>query len=257
MAAGTAAQPRPWRDAAFCVTRSIVSSPARSRCTSGSRDPCAFRATVLPFVEQRAGGAHLHALAAAGAGVGRSPGLAEIGDDQRVPAPRRRRPRCARPPLRRRRARSACTGCSGCGRWPKRSWLVSTGKRRELVAETHVIDAQRRGQVLQFAGAVRHADRADVIALGQQQLDDQLALATAAVGVSVRTTMPSSTGVRQEACSFFWPSTSTMQSRHAPTSLMPADVAEPRDVNAVFPGHGENGVSARARSPSCRRSRGF
>ena len=39
--------------------------------------------------------------------------------------------------------------------------------------------------------------------------------------MSVRTTIPSCAGVRHEACRRFWPSTSTMQSRHAPTSLSP------------------------------------
>ena len=40
----------------------------------------------LALQKQRSGGAHLDAFAAAGAGVGFAPGLAEVGDDGRVAA---------------------------------------------------------------------------------------------------------------------------------------------------------------------------
>ena len=58
----------------------------------------------------------------------------------------------------------------------------------------------RDGQVLQLAVAVGHADRADVIALGEEQLDDHPAVFAEAFGVSVWTSMPSCTVVTQAGC---------------------------------------------------------
>ena len=67
------------------------------------------------FLRQRAGGAHVHALAATGAAF-RSPqgSFRSVMTRRRCRGPSR--PRCARLRFRRRPARSACTGCSGCGR---------------------------------------------------------------------------------------------------------------------------------------------
>ena len=95
------------------------------------------------------------------------------------------------------------------------------GKRRKLVAQADVIDAQALGEVLQFAGAVQRRTPRRRDCARPSTARRSACAGARSLGVSVRTFMPSSTGVRQEACSFRWPSTSTMQRRHAPTSLMP------------------------------------
>ena len=54
------------------------------------------------------------------------------------------RPRCGRPRSRRRPARSACTGCSGCGR-ARSGWCeASICERGCLVGEAHVVHARPR-----------------------------------------------------------------------------------------------------------------
>ena len=63
---------------------------------------------------------------------------------------------------------------------------VMRGVDRDLrvqVRHADVIDAEPHGQVLQLAVPVDHADRADVVALAEQELQDQLAIAVEPLGV--------------------------------------------------------------------------
>ena len=58
-----------------------------------------------------------------------------------------------------------------------RSCVASTKSFGEEVLVSDVVDAQPRRHRLQLAVAVHHADGADVVALGEQQLDDHLPVA--------------------------------------------------------------------------------
>ena len=71
------------------------------------------------------------------------------------------------------------------------------GQLRVQVVEADVIDALRRRQRLQLAVAVRHAHRADVVALREEQLEDHPRGTRPASELAVRTTMPSATRVTQ------------------------------------------------------------
>ena len=53
---------------------------------------------------------------------------------------------------------------------------VDVAAAGDWIVEAHVIHADARRQVLQLAVAVGDADRADVVALGEQQLDDHPAV---------------------------------------------------------------------------------
>ena len=73
------------------------------------------------------------------------------------------------------------------------------------------------GGVLQFAVAAADlAERTEVIAFAEQHGQHELARLRAASGVSVRTTMPLLTGSVQEACIVRKPSTSTTHRRQPP-----------------------------------------
>ena len=61
----------------------------------------------------------------------------------------------------------------------------------------------RCAEHLQFAMAVRDADRADVVALGEQQFENHLAVSLSALGESVVTSIPSSTRVTHAGSSLF------------------------------------------------------
>ena len=69
--------------------------------------------------------------------------------------------------------------------------------------------------------AVGDADGADVVALGEEELEDHQAVLVQALAV-VLTSMPSATLVVQAGRSLSMPATSTMQSRQAPMSQRPS-----------------------------------
>ena len=108
------------------------------------------------------------------------------------------------------------------------------GQRRKLVAEAYVIDAELRGQILQLAVAVHHADRADVVALGEQQFDDQLALRVQLRRVGVH--HHAFFHLRQARSLQFLLALDLHQAEPAGADVgKSADVAEPRNVDAVVP----------------------
>ena len=66
---------------------------------------------------------------------------------------------------------------------PNRSWLTSTSHFGIEVIVADVVHADGDRQVLQLAVAVGHADRADVVALGEQQFDDHSAVFAEPLGI--------------------------------------------------------------------------
>ena len=99
---------------------------------------------------------------------------------------------------------------------PKRRWLASTSQVGSGI-EADVVHPER-GQLLQLAVAVGDADRADVVAFGEEQFHECPAVLLASRSVFVLTSMPSSTFVMQAGSSLPIPCTSTRQSRQAPMS---------------------------------------
>ena len=99
---------------------------------------------------------------------------------------------------------------------------MSTPTLGIAVGIADAVDAQLLRQGLQLAVAVRNADRADMIALDEQQLERDASVAPAASASSVVTDMPSCTGVVQAGSRRSTPDTSTMHSRQAPTAVRPS-----------------------------------
>ena len=65
----------------------------------------------------------------------------------------------------------------------KRGCEASISRAGHLVGEAHVVHTHRVAEVLQLAVAVHHADRADVVALREEQLHDRAPVALEALGV--------------------------------------------------------------------------
>ena len=66
-------------------------------------------------------------------------------------------------------------------------------------------------------------------------------------GVSVRTTIPSSTGVRHDACEFLLAFDFDQAEAARADIAEAADMAKARDVDAVVPRYGEDGLRRRGR----------
>ena len=113
------------------------------------------------------------------------------------------------------------------------------GKSRVVVRVANVRDAVLLGQSLQLAMARGNAHGADVVALGEQQLERDLPI-DSSCGELVATARPSCTGVVQAGSRRATPETSTMHSRQAPTALQALHVTEGRDVLVVGPGDFED-----------------
>ncbi len=136
----------------------------------------------LALVEERSGGADLHALAAAGAG-GFSPGLMQVGDDAGVDAAAHDVPDVRAFDLGADAHAAGAEDAAVVDRETKRSWEASTGSLGVAIGEADVSQTLALRQRLQFAMAVGDADRADVIALGEEHLQDVLAIVLQALGV--------------------------------------------------------------------------
>ena len=172
---------RRWRRAACSQPTLLVERPA-ARAGTGAGS-CCRAATARPFSNRAPVGqtwTHLPQLVQvvdSPHGVPRS--VTGRGSRGRGPS----RPRCGRPRSRRRRGRSACTGCSGCGRSRTARWLASMSTCGLSRGRSKWVEPELLGRVLQLAVVVGHADRADVVALDEQHLDDRAAVLQAALGV--------------------------------------------------------------------------
>ena len=131
--------------------------------------PLLFLAGV-GFVEQRAGGAHLHAFAAVGAGVHIAPGFTQAADDLAVLAAPAHIPHVgsfhliAHPhPAGAKDAAVVIQAVLGVG-----EVHAALG---EAVGQAAVVHAHLHRQVLQFAVAIGHAHGTHMVAFGEQQLD--------------------------------------------------------------------------------------
>ena len=210
--------------------------------------------TALPFSNSAPGGADLHALAAAGAGVGIAPGLAQIRNDPGVAAAAEDVPGVG--PLdfiadpHAARAQQAAVVIDA-----KRSWAGVGGQFGELIAQGGCGRGPTPppGPAIRSCGWPRTPSRRGCVR--------RTAVRPAGAGGRadgrkwLRTTMPSETAAMQAAASFFWPTTSTRHRRQAPDVRQPSDVAQARDLDPVVPGDVENSfaVYARAGSPSISR----
>ncbi len=125
-------------------------------------------------------------------------------------------PTRARPPPRRTPARSACRGCSGCGRARSARMRNVHRQRRVAVGIADVRDAELLRQRLQLAVAVGDADRAVVVALRRAATRAPCGGSACSFSEFVVTDMPSCTGVVQAGSRRPTPDTSTMHSRQAP-----------------------------------------
>ena len=93
---------------------------------------------------------------------------------------------------------------------------------RVVVRIADVVTPCSCGQGLQLAVAGGHADRADVVALDEQQLQRDLAVGLQLLRRSWSPPGPPRTGVVQAGSRRDEPATSTMQSRQAPTGVRPS-----------------------------------
>ena len=121
-------------------------------------------------VKQGAGGAHLHAFAAVGAGAHRTPGLIQAADDLAVLAPPAHIPHMGTLHL---VADPHAAGAEDAAvviepKLPVGEIHSALGK---AIRQAAVIHAYLHRQVLQLAVAVGHADGAHVVAFGEQQFD--------------------------------------------------------------------------------------
>src|SRR5262252_803305 len=120
-----------------------------------------------PFLKQRAGRAHVHALATAGAGWGRTPRLVQVGDDLGLDAAAHYVPGVRALDA---VANAYTTSAEDAAVVVDREALV-TGinvQRRIAVRIAHMGDFELLGERLHFAVPVRNTDRADVVALGKE-----------------------------------------------------------------------------------------
>ena len=131
------------------------------------------------LAEKGAGGTGLHAFAARGATGGFAPWLVEIGDDPAVMAAPGDIPGVRTFDF---IADAHATGTENAAVVIDAELIVRHihGQLGKLILEPDVIHAHARRQVLQFAMAVGHAHRANVVAFGEQQFDDHLAIFAAA-----------------------------------------------------------------------------
>ena len=121
---------RPSRDAAFLGPAYPIHCFFSRAVTMYLRKPRSLRisATVLPLSKQRAGGAHLHALAAAGAGIGVAPGLAQVGDHAANSAPRPETSQVCAPSTSSQTRTQRVHRMQRLWSRPKRSWLGVHGR---------------------------------------------------------------------------------------------------------------------------------
>ena len=136
----------------------------------------------LAFFAERAGGADMHAFAAAGAGFGGAPGLIEVGDHA-----------CAYPAAHEVPGMRAFDFAADADASAAEHAAVVVSnkslmggvdrKLRRAVWIFDMSDAEGQGEVLEFAMPVRHAYRTDVVAFGEEKLDDLLAEAHNALGI--------------------------------------------------------------------------
>ena len=103
-----------------------------------------------------------------------------------------------------------------------------------MTRQLEVVDAELLGQVLQLAVVVGHADRADVVALGEQHLGDRPAVLGEPLRVGGDLHALVDARRCRPAASFVEPATSTRHRRHAPDVGQPVEVAQRRDVDAVL-----------------------
>ena len=129
----------------------------------------------MTFFAQRAGWADMHALTATGAALRFAPGLRQIGDHERFAAPPHHVPGVRTLDF---IAHAHAASAQNTAVLIQHE-AGMTGIYRKLrinIMKTDVIDAEKLGQPLQLAVAIGDAHAANVIALGEQHLQNHAAV---------------------------------------------------------------------------------
>ena len=197
-----------------------------------------------PLLEERPGGAHLDALAAAGAGVGLAPGRAQVGDQPGLGAPSHHVPGVSPLDL---VADAHAAGAEDAAVVVDPEALVRRVHTRRGVelGELEVGEPQPDREVLQLAVPIGHADRADVVALGVEQLHDPAAVSAEAVGVD-RHRHPLFDGGHAGGKELALPGHLDHAEAAGADVREPVEMAEGGDLDAVLGGDLENGAPGRA-----------
>src|SRR5579864_668615 len=193
----------------------------------------------MSFFRKCAGGAHVDAFAATGAGFRRSPGLAQVSDDFRINAASHHVPGM--------RAFNLVTDANATRAQNAAVVIDDEALMRSVdhsfrvsIRKVNVGDAEFLRQELQVAVAVRNTYGTNVIALGKEQLDDHAAVVREPVGVrcDLHAFFDAGHARRQQ----FVRALHLHQAQTAGAdSGKPLQFAEPRNEDLVLAGNVKNG----------------